>query len=172
MKRINQTGKVSVSWFFIFLMVVHVSSCSFYQVQKLTRNDFASIQKFRSPDKKIILHAGDESFILWDFKVDSTVLSGNVAKIDSSWYFYHENRLKTGFKSEEKAITNEVHFYLNDEKIDPPYAEIAMNDVREIHVINYDKGKSSLYSIALFVGISVVLFPTLFFLIFIHSYGA
>ncbi|MBK8549167.1 MAG: hypothetical protein IPL63_18015 [Saprospiraceae bacterium] len=90
----------------------------------------------------MIIHAGEETFILSDFKIDSTFLSGNLSKIDSSWYFYKENNSKTRFKNKEKEITKEVHFYLKEERINPAYTEIPLNNIKEIHVIFYDNEKS------------------------------
>lgn len=173
MKVFPPTTKKFISWFLIIVMIFHMTSCNFYQVHKLTRYDIKGIPNFRSPDKKLIIHAGDETFMLSDFSLDSTstFISGNLTKIDSSWYFYNQNR-SARFKMKEKDITKEVHFYLNEGNIQPPYAEIPLQDLKEIRVIKYDNGTSFVTSIIFIGGTIVVLYYALFIISFLLFYGA
>lgn len=171
MKVIDQTAKKNVSWSLIILMLIHTTSCNFYHVQKLTRDDAGAIQEFREPDKTIILHAGGETFKLSELKLDSTILSGHVLKIDSSGYFYKKNRVKKDYDFSEKAITKEVHFYLKEGIINPSYVEIPIHEVEEIHVISYDNQKSVINSMILVGGV-IVLSYYIVVGIFLLGYGA
>lgn len=171
MKVFNQTSKKGFSWFFIFLMLVHTTSCSFYQVEKLTRNDAFGIKNFRPSDKKVIVHAGQKTFMLSDFKLDSTFLTGNISEMDSCLYYYDKNNKYWRIKDKEKEITKEVHFYLNEGNIQPPYVEIPLNNVEEIHVISYSAETSVATSVVI-VGGFVLIALLLFYVAFILSYGA
>lgn len=173
MKVFPPTTKKFISWFLIFVMTVHLTSCNFYQVQKLTRYDISGIRGYSPADKRMIIHAGDETFMLSNFSLDSTstFISGDLVKIDSSWYFYNENRSKR-FKMKEKDITKEIHFYLNEGNIQPPYAEIPLQDLKEIRVIKYDNGTSFVTSIIFIGGTIVVLYYALFIISFLLFYRA
>lgn len=174
MKVFNQTGKKGFSWFFIFLMLVHTTSCNFYQVEKLTRYDAFGIKNFRPADKKVIVHAGQETFMLSDFKLDSTFLSGNVTKIDSSWYFYKspEHKFTSRYKTSQKEVLKEVHFYLRAGNINPPYVEIPWNNVEEIHVIKYDEGTSIVNTLVFTGGVIVILYYVILLASFFLFYRA
>ncbi len=172
MKVLNQRGKKSISWFLVFFIIMHLTSCNYYYVKKLTRYETDSIENLKPSDKKMIIHAGEETFILSDFKIDSTFLSGNLSKIDSSWYFYKENNSKTRFKNKEKEITKEVHFYLKEERINPAYTEIPLNNIKEIHVIFYDNEKSFVRSVVAVGGIIALSYYVIVYGGFILFYGA
>ena len=62
-----------------------------YKIVGETRDDAVGIKNFKPADKKVIVHAGQKTFMLSDFKLDSTFLSGNISEIDSSLYFYNKN---------------------------------------------------------------------------------
>jgi hypothetical protein len=171
MKVFNQTSKKGFSWFFIFLLLVHTTSCSFYQVEKLTRYDAFGIKNFRPADKKVIVHAGQETFMLSDFKLDSTYLTGNISEMDSSLYYYDKNNRYWRIKYEEKEITKEVHFYLKEGNIQPSYVEIPLSNVEEIHVISYSAETSVATTVAV-IGGGVLIAWLLFYVTFILSYGA
>lgn len=171
MKVFNQTSKKGFSWFFIILLLVHTTSCKIYQIEKLTRNDAFGIENFRPADKKVIVHAGQKTFMLSDFKLDSTFLSGNISEIDSSLFFYNKNNTFWRIKDKEKEITKEVHVYLKEGNIQPPYVEISLNNVEEIHVISYSAGTSVATTVAV-VGGAVLIGYLLFLGLFILSYGA
>lgn len=172
MKVFNQTSKKGFSWFFIFLMLVHTTSCSFYQIEKLTRNDAFGIENFRPADKKVIVHSGQKTFMLSDFKLDSTFLTGNISEMDSCLYYYDKNNKYWRIKDKEKEITKEVHFYLNEGNIQPPYVEIPLSNVEEIHVISYNAGSSVAITTVVIVGGIVLLGYLLYLGLFILSYRA
>jgi hypothetical protein len=171
MKVFNQTSKKGFSWFFIILLLVHTTSCSFYQVEKLTRYDAFGIENFRPADKKVIIHSGQETFMLSDFKLDSTYLTGNISEMDSSLYYYDKNNRYWRIKYEEKEITKEVHFYLKEGNIQPSYVEIPLSNVEEIHVISYSAETSVATTVAV-IGGGVLIAWLLFYVTFILSYGA
>jgi len=93
--------------------------------------------------------------------LDSTFLTGNISEIDSSLYFYNKNNTFWRIKNKEKEITKEVHVYLKEGNIQPPYTEIPLNNVEEIHVISYSAGTSVATTVAVVGG--VVLIAWLFF---------
>lgn len=140
MKMVSPALKKSASWFLIFVMMFYTTSCNYYKVKKLSKSDSAGMQHIGSMHQKIILHAGDETFVMTNIKVDSTFLSGYIFKTDSTDFFYNEKNTDKTYKISQKEILNEVHIYLNEWQVKSMHAEIPLENIQEIRIIDPDTG--------------------------------
>jgi hypothetical protein len=161
MKIFNKNFKRKLSYFLIILILLHTTACNYYKVNKVATDDIPSIKNIGRLHKTMIVHAGEETFILKDIKLDSINLSGQLAKISSDEFYFNENDKNQRFKKEEKEILNEVHFYLNTTNLQPPYAVIPLNEINEIKIIEPDSGRTVASYIFTSVGVLVGAFAIL-----------
>lgn len=168
---VSPAFKKGASWFLIIVMMLQMTSCSYYQVKTLTRHDIGGTRGYDLGEKKWIIHAGDETYLLTEPRIDSSFLSGNLIKMDTAFYFYKENNTVKRYRSSEKEITKEVHVYIGEVNLQPPYAEIPLNKLEEISVINPNIGKSVAKAFFSTAGILFLLFLLLYGAL-ILSYGA
>ncbi|MBK6364947.1 MAG: hypothetical protein IPF52_16245 [Saprospiraceae bacterium] len=86
----NSDAKKNISFFLIFIMMFYSTSCNYYKVKKVTGNDNLKIHNIGNLHKKMIVHVGEETFVLEDTKVDSLLLSGKLSYADSTTFYYNE----------------------------------------------------------------------------------
>lgn len=133
-------------------MMFYSTSCNYYKVKKVTGNDNLKIHNIGNLHKKMIVHVGEETFVLEDTKVDSLLLSGKLSYADSTTFYYNEGNKNKQYKLKEKNILQEVHFYLTDIEIKPPFAQIPLQNIKEIRIIEPDSGRTNASYAFTFIG--------------------
>jgi hypothetical protein len=161
MKAFNKRTKKYISFFLIFLMVTYTSSCNYYKLNEVDPYDAPSIQNIGQLYKTMVVHYGDETFLLQDITVDSLSLSGRLAEATPTDFYYSEANKNMRFKSKEKEILQEVHFYISGDQIQPPLAQIPLEDIKEIRIIEPDSGRTIASYVFTTVGVLVGVFAIL-----------
>ncbi len=165
MKIFNKKIKKNISYFLIFLMILHTTSCNYYKVKEVAPNDVPSIQNIGKLHKTMFIHAGKETFVMTDIQVDSVLLTGKLENADSTAYYYYKHHYNQRYAAKEKKILNEVHFYLKSGDIHPPFAEIPLNDIDEIKIIEPDSGRTVASYVFTTVGVLAGVFAILLVII-------
>lgn len=139
----NQTIRQTLSFFMIFLMLVNTIGCNYYKVKTGTAKDIPSIKDIGKVYKVMVIHAGERVYFLRNMQVDSVNISGKLEETNPEVFFYDENNWKNRYKSEEKNVLNEVHFYLSVNELDTSRTTIALKDIKEIRIIEKDTGRTA-----------------------------
>lgn len=139
----NQTVKQALSFFMVFLMLVNTIGCSYYKVKTGTSKDIPSIKDIGKVYKVMVIHAGERVYFLRDMQVDSVNISGKLEETNPKVFFYDENNWNRRYKSAEKNVLNEVHFYLSVNELDTASTTIALKDIKEIRIIEKDTGRTA-----------------------------
>lgn len=142
MKTFNKRTKKNISIFLIFLMISYTTSCSYYKVKEVDPYDVPSIKNIGQVYKTMVVHYGDETFLLQDITVDSLSLTGQLTKATTSDFYYDEANKNERFKKKEREILQEVHFYISGEQLQPPIAQIPLEDIKEIRIIEPNTGRT------------------------------
>ncbi len=125
-----------------FMLLFHTYSCTYFKTKKISSDFEASIKDIGELHKYFILHDGINLFKINDLSVDSVNISGELMVINEPFY-YTQNR-SARVKKEEKGITNEVHIYLRTpaETLTIGYADIPLEEIKELRIIDIDTGKT------------------------------
>lgn len=165
MKILNKPKiKKAASFFMLFLMLIYSTECNYYKVKYKTAQDLPSIHDIGQIYKVMILHAGKHVYFLRDIQVDSASISGKIEETNPDIFFYHERTrgsdyaFSRRYKSEQKDILNEVHFYLNRTELDTATTKIALKDIQEIHIIEKATGKTAASYVFGAIGITAGVF--------------
>jgi len=161
----NRKIKKSISYFLIALMMMHTTSCNYYKVKEVATHDISSIQNIGKLHKSMIIHTSTETFILNDIKVDSVLLSGRLKKAEVGSFYFNEDNKNKRFSTKDKEILNEVHFYLKTGSIHPPYADIPLNEISEIKIIDPDSGRTVASYVFTTVGVLASVFAILLIIV-------
>ena len=146
-------------------MMMHTTSCNYYKVKEVATHDISSIQNIGKLHKSMIIHTSTETFILNDIKVDSVLLSGRLKKAEVGSFYFNEDNKNKRFSTKDKEILNEVHFYLKTGSIHPPYAEIPLNEISEIKIIDPDSGRTVASYVFTTVGVLAGVFAILLIIV-------
>jgi len=158
MKTFNKRTKKYISFFLIFIMITYTTSCNYYKVNEVDPYDVPSINNIGQLHKTMVVHYGDETFLLQDITVDSLSLSGRLAKATPTDFYYSEANKNLQYKTKEKKILQEVHFYISGDRIQPPSAQIPLEDIKEIRIIEPDSGRTIASYVFTTVGVAVGVF--------------
>lgn len=150
--------KKYISFFLIFLVFVHTFGCNYFKINSLQNDQLNSLQNIGEIHKTFILHTAGRPYYLDSLEVNSNNLSGNLSLTDYR-YRYEENR-RWKYKSYEKDILNEVHFYMQDSIKQYPLGPvlISFSDIKEVRIIEKNSGKTIASYVFTGIGILVGVF--------------
>jgi len=161
MKRIKFLVKKSVSFSFVFIIIISLASCSQYKVISYPDYENQELSDIGREDSKYIVHQNDNLYVLTDATSDSTSISGNLSPIDGDQVYYTAQNDDKKFKTKEKGVLKEIHVYLNKDasQLNQGQVNIPMKKVEEVKYIKKDM---KVFGIVI-GGIAVAMFALLLF---------
>lgn len=135
--------KKCISFFLIFLILIHTLGCNYFKINNLQKDQLNSLENIGEIHKIFILHAGGRPYYLRSVEVDSKNIYGYLELTDYR-YRYEENR-RFRYRSYEKDILNEVHFYTEDSIKQYTLGQVVIpfSDLKEVRIIEKDSGKTT-----------------------------
>jgi hypothetical protein len=144
-------------------MLFYTIACNFYRVTYYPPGNVVQDPGIQS-QKIMFLHNSADVFLIkwvtWKANEEGQTMSMELVATDSldSKVYYHSGRSKKYRPSVEGSVIREAHFYLSSPMVglSPGVKDIPVTALKEVHVIDRDTDKSTISTVFLVTGISVV----------------
>jgi len=157
---LSEVLKKCISMFLILLVFIHTIGCNYFKINSLQKDQLTGLQNIGEIHKTFILHAGGRPYYLRSLEVDSKNINGYLELTDYR-YRYEENR-RFRYKSYERDILNEVHFYTQDSIKNYTLGPVVIpfSELKEVRIIEKDSGKTSasyiLGGLGILIGVFII----------------
>ena len=135
-------AKRSISYFLILLTLFYTQGCHYFKVKSVTDGQISNINDIGNIYKYFVVHSGSDVFALKNISIDSLNISGYLQLTNENVFYFEGHRYR--YRQEEQSIINEVHIYLSDnkERLELGYTHIPFTAIKEVRIIEKDKGKT------------------------------
>ena len=160
--------KKSISYFFVALLLFQSTGCSYFKVNTVYSDFQHTINEIGEVHKNFIIHHKDQTYSLKNIAVDSTYIHGTLNILDNiRGIKYYNFKSDDRYRSHEKSILNEVHFYVNDNAEDffQESTSILLSDLQEIRIIEKNTGKTVASYVLTSIGIVASLYALLIIIV-------
>jgi hypothetical protein len=141
-KLTTSTPSRIIASFFLVLILFYTTGCKYFKTKIISPKEIPSISDIGSIHKSFFVHNGESVFSIISINVDETALSG--ALVSPGNYFLVKDR-GYRYRSFETGILHEVHIYLEEgaKPLKNGSVIIPFADIKSIHVVEKDKGKTA-----------------------------
>ncbi len=157
----NPTPLKCISYGMIALLLFYSTACHYFKYRNVPPEELTGVNGIGSVHNYFVIHSGHNYYSLSELSADSTYLSGHI-ELATKPIYYKDDR-KYRIKKYERDILHEVHFYLKDstQTFQSGNVDIPLTEIREIRIIEKDKGKtiaSHIFgTLGVIVGIMVII---------------
>lgn len=157
--------KKIIAFFFIFLTLISSNSCNYFLIRSPQTLDENTTFK-NHVNNRYLVHANGEVFELYNLSFDKDALTGQL-NVTSKEPRYSDGRTNR-YKSTEREILNEVHFYVSDQTLTSGTVVIPLKNIHQVKVIDPNTGLTiltyvvtiALIAISLYVVILIIVLLT------------